>query len=374
MNLTNCKIECDVNNGFNSISYAFSLDTNEKLYQIIQRLNPESKFVDIQYINLKTGDVINKTEVPTPDIGGRINLLSPEQLQGIRDINEKRKLRGPITEDKIFIACKDNSILTISEKLSVQTATHLMKLIVCVTLKSKGILVNDKGLPLKNSEIMKVLSLSRAQTNRVLNELLHIKIILDKPNPKDKRQRIYSLNPIYHSIGKQINESFTKLFRLSLETLIKNNEIGNELGAFYKMIPYFQKQTGFLCKNPDEDIRVDKKISLIDNLKNANYRSQMVEKIKHLQQKELASYIGVEPNTMNIYASKLETLGVIKRSIMDDNIIHMIHPDFLSKQDDLDDGAYKAVISFMFEAHKGGPTRKSGRKKTKKTNRNKPQI
>lgn len=371
MLLSNCRIECVNSNAFTSVSYAYSLESNEQLYQIIQRYNPDTRFIDIQYINLKTGDIKTKTEIPTPEQGGKVKFLSPKQLQGIRDKNQKRNLRGSITKEKIFIACKEKSILKISDRLSVQTATHLMKLIVCVTLESKGILVNEKGSPLSNTEIMKILSLSRAQTSRVLKELLDIKIILSKPNPKDERKKIYSLNPIYHSIGKQINESFTKLFRLGLETLIKDNKIGNELGAFYKMIPHFHKQTSFLCKNPDDDIRVDKSISLIENLKDCEKREIMVAKIQHMQQKELANAIGVDPSTMNLFIDKLENLGVAKRSTLGESVIHMIHPDFLSKQDDLDGGAYKAVISFMFEAHKGGPTRKSGRKpqNQKKKNR-----
>lgn len=277
--------------------------------------------------------------------------------------NKRREYQNALPKNQkedVFIAYKKKQILKVIDRLTLEEATYLMKSLIHLTMKSKGILVDKNGKPLERKDLMDFWGTKNTRTTQLLKKFKELKIITELPHPKDGRQKIYSVNRKYHSVGQKINEVFAKIYRGKLKELSNNQTIGNALGALYKLIPYFHWQTFYICWNPDDDIRVDKSKMLIENLE----FEETIYGVDHMLQKEMAEVVGITPETMNRYIAIYEDLKIMKRDEQGDSVLHMIHPDFVYRQDTYNnDEDYKKFIIYQWKQHQRIRSNK-GRKNT----------
>ncbi|MCM3444736.1 hypothetical protein [Metabacillus halosaccharovorans] len=262
-----------------------------------------------------------------------------------------------------FVAFLNKKVRTIISEITIEEATHFFKLLTKITMKSKGKLVNKEGKPLSVKGIGEVMGLGERRTMTLLKRLKELKMILVKKDPKDKRRTIYFINKEFHIMGEKIKDAFTQVYQEKIEQLVQNKTIGNALGTFYKMIPYFHYQTYYFVWNPDTDIRIDLTKNLFENLD----LEETQKKLQHIVLNEFAEFISIEPETFTRHLNLLEDIKVIKRDVQGQSVLITIHPDFVFRKDyqNKDDKYYGSVIRYQFSQHQR--TRSNKGRKPKKS-------
>lgn len=259
-----------------------------------------------------------------------------------RDARVELVIKGETLEPH-FIACRRKGMLKIIDQLSIQTATHLMVLLGHLTIRSNGTLVNERGEEMNQKDIQELLGVSKRKTIDLLKELEEIKILKSVPKGRTKT---YQINKKIHSMGKDINEAFVKLYKKKLNELAKEYDLGIGLGILYKMLPYVHWQTLYICWNPDEDIRFDSSLSLVDNLD----FDETINAVDHMMQKDIATVVGVSTRTMRRYINVFVEMGILKTNGKEwESYTHQMHPDFVSRQDILNDGGFAKMLRFQFK-------------------------
>lgn len=146
---------------------------------------------------------------------------------------------------------------TIISEITIEEATYYFKLLTKITMKSKGKLVNKEGKPLSVEGISKVMGLGKRRTMALLKRYKELKMIIVQPDLKDKRRTIYLINKEFHIMGEKNTRSIYSSVSGKAGDINPRRKVGNALGTFYKMIPYFHYQTYYFVWNPDTDIRTD---------------------------------------------------------------------------------------------------------------------
>jgi DNA-binding MarR family transcriptional regulator len=286
----------------------------------------------------------------------------------------KSKRRSDYEDFKYhFIMCDNEEIKSISDKITLEEAKNLMFLLTCLTIKSDGMLVNDRGESLTTKEMEKILKISPSNRKRFLNKMGAIDLIQTKKDKNDLRKTIYFINKKFHSMKEAVKNSFTKIFKERLKEVVTDKRMGNAIGALYKIIPYIHYQTGYVCWNPDEDIREDSSKLLIDCLQD----EYTIYKIDHIVQKQLANFVvGITEQTMNIYIGIFEELSIMKREVMGNVVLHIVDPSLILRQDYIEgdnDSSYLRTVDFQFSQLKryspNGARKKSNRGRKKKENK-----
>lgn len=317
-----------------------------------------------EYENLETGKIINFDEIQYEHVLSKyaksvfMKHMKKKEEQVQKDQEEKKSKRKG---EPVWVACKTESMLDVIEKMSIQTAHELVKLLTSMTMDSKGMLVDERGVALKAGEIgTKILKISRAKASPILNELETLKII--KPVTKGK-SKFYKVDQRFHSMGEEINEAFVKLYKKSVIDLLEKYDLGAGLGVLYKILPYVHKQRLCICWNPNQDLRTDKKRTLVENI-----RRKMDLPVRYISQKDIATIVGMTPQGLNKYFRMFDKMNIMFNFGEGKEPKYIFHPDFINREDLADDGAYSVVIRSLFDDRKkpSYPKSKNKKKKTDK--------
>lgn len=313
------------------------------------------------HIDKTTGKHIHTEKILQVDEYAR-NKNSDAAFKEAQEKKRQYKSRGLKRKD-FFIAFINKKVRTIISEITIEEATYYFKLLTKITMKSKGKLVNKDGKSLSVEGISKVMGVGKRRTMSLIKRYKKLKMIIVQPDPKDKRRTIYFINKEFHIMGEKIQEAFTQVFQEKLEILIQDEKVGNALGTFYKMIPYFHYQTYYFVWNPDTDIRADFSKNIFENLE----LKETQGKLKHIVLKDFAETINLEPETFTRHLNQLEDIKVIKRDVQGQSVLITIHPDFVFRQDYQNkyDKYYGSVIRFQFSQHQRTKSNKG--RKTKKS-------
>lgn len=304
------------------------------------------KFLHI--IDKKTNQIIQTERILQSNESIR-NKNSDTAFKEFQDIEKHRKNKG-LKRKNFFVAFINKKVRSIISEITIEEATAYFKLLTKVTMRSQGKLVNSDGKPLSSKNIAKVMDVGQRRSMTLLKRFKELKMIVTEPNPKDNRSTIYIINKEFHIMGEKIKEAFTQVYQEKLELLVKNKSLGNALGTFYKMIPYFHYQTYYFVWNPDTDIRTDLTKDLFENLDSKETQN----KLNHILLKDFSKAIHVTPKTLTEHLNILEDLSAIKRDVQGNSVFITIHPDFVFRKayQNKHDKYYGSVIRYQFSQHK----------------------
>ncbi|RSD27632.1 hypothetical protein [Mesobacillus subterraneus] len=358
----------EIKSRINELFKGDKIPTQNEFNILLKEIDPK---VQLAMIDIETGAIF-KSEMHAIE-----NIYIKEAVKYFKTKKhaqeKKKKTRkgsGIKSQQPKFIACRNIEIEKIIDKIKIEDARILMYLLSCLTMESKGKVVDERGVPLSFGKIMEGLDISSTTLKGAIKRLKELGIIESKKNENNKRETHYIINRRFHSMNKSVNESFTKLIKKRLKEVVKDKRTGNAIGALYKLLTKVHYQTGYICWNPDHDIRKPGVENLMDCLDD----EYTIKAIDHMTQKEMALVVGVTPKTMNIYVGLYEELCIMKRDVMGDSVLHIVDPTFILRVDwEKDDGSslYTKVLSFQFEQHKktkNGFRKKSNRGRKKKEN------
>ena len=324
--------------------------------EVITKLTPDGQYVIIMD---KEGNILDVR----PIVGDNQYRVNKNSTKAFIEMNEKKEYvenRPETSKEKQFIAFKNNRLQKKVDKMTIEVAAAFARVLSKLTKSSKGKLVDGRGRPLSATQLHDIMKVKESQGRLLMRKFKELDLIRTEKDKKDKRLTIYIVNKDFHSMGEKINEAFTQVYKVKLQELIDNDKIGNELGTFYKMIPYFHYQTFYLAWNPNHDIITDHSKSLTENL----ILKETQEQLQVAQQNHFAELVlKILPSTFSVHLNLLEDLQVIKRDVMGDSVLIQIHPEFAYRKDfeTADDKAYRNTITFQFAMHKRNKSNK-GRK------------
>jgi hypothetical protein len=213
--------------------------------------------------DIDTGELIEIHE------GNTLKIISNKQKQVIKKSIKTKQLNEDIKDWNkelggfIFILFKyGDKVFSQLPELIQEDITKLFYLATYVDYDEILIYNNE---PMTRRTMQRLINISREKFSIFLNKLKRFNIIIQNDN-------IIMLNKDYFlkgEIEKEIKTDFTRLYIKSIRYLYENVSIRKhkQLGAYFKMIPYINRQQNTLCWNPDEHIK-NIKLMNVKELKN----------------------------------------------------------------------------------------------------------
>lgn len=184
-------------------------------------------------VNLDTGEV--KKELKEND-----RITSGKQREAY-----KRKMN--VKYEGKFVNNMDENLKRVSDKLTLSQLGLFASLFRFMDFKKKRLRHNGENLT--KTTIPQVLGLNYHTTNKQLKGLVDNKLLIVH---KEGNHNEYEINEEFVFIGKFLKKEFsTKIFTTKLTEMIEGLRL-NEIGLFYRLIPYINTERSILCYNPYE--------------------------------------------------------------------------------------------------------------------------
>ncbi|WP_010676334.1 hypothetical protein [Bacillus timonensis] len=275
------------------------------------------------FISNSTGQVLDVLE-PGDSI---IKAVERERRkQAFKQIVENIKKQNEMQKyfhQKRWIASYNNEILELTKKLNLETAGAALKATLYMNMNSNGRL-DTNGRPIKRLELHNIFAVKKSQAQNYIRILSSDEVkflVVDKAT----KPYTYYINKKYHTMGTEIKDGrhFVKIFKEKTKELLDGVKL-RHLGMLYILLPYFHFQSGYLCLNPSEDVRLDGEKSFF-----RNWIEETIKEIEHFTEEELSKVLGRDIETIVCYLKELSNAGFLMYSHSNGVFTIKIRPDIM---------------------------------------------
>lgn len=186
---------------------------------------------------------------------GVVNLSTGEVKKELRDDDQitsaaqreyyKKKIN--IRYEGKFVNNMDQNLKQIADKLTLSQLGLFASLFRFMDFKKKRLRYNGENLT--KTTISQALNLNYHTTNKQLKGLVDNELLIVH---KEGNRNEYEINDNFVFIGKFLKKEYsTKLFTTKLSEMTEGMRL-NEIGLFYRLIPYINTERYILCYNPYE--------------------------------------------------------------------------------------------------------------------------
>jgi CRP-like cAMP-binding protein len=265
---------------------------------------------------------------------GEIGYFVPETLNAsirTQEEMERAKYYANLPKKKRFhhgrnyVVSYNDAVAGIIRNLSLIEAGAMIKIMLQLRVNGdgkllKGSLVNPE--PMKKADIARVLGRSKSNTNTLIDRLVSLDLLEDRPDG-------FYVNKRFHSMGGRIaDEVFTKVYTVRAKEIIDDLKL-NEIGMLYKIIPFFHYSEYYLCVNPN----VDKVF------------------IEYIGRETLAESIRHDVGTVSKTMGRLQSVGAILVTGTRKEIRYLVHPDLMFRQTEGHETDWTNAVRKLFEDH-----------------------
>lgn len=198
-------------------------------------------------VDVETGELIEIKE------GDKLKIITQKQSETIqsiykdKELNEEMKLWNSELGGFIFVLFKYSN-----ELLKDMTQCDIVKLFYLATyVDYQGYLIYNHAF-MTRKDMQSILGLNRNNFDQFFKKMIDLGVIT-----YDKYKNI-QVNKSYFTRGNVENEilkydNHTRLYIRSIQYLYDHvpKKQHNQLGSYFKLIPYIHRQRNILCSNPD---------------------------------------------------------------------------------------------------------------------------
>lgn len=146
-----------------------------------------------------------------------------------------------------FVNSMDQNLKVVSDKLTLSQLGLFASLFRFMDFNNKKLKYNGENLT--KATISQVLKLNYHTTNKQLKALVDNELLIVN---KSGNRNEYEINDEFVFIGKFLKKDFsTKIFTIKLAEMTEGMKL-NEIGLFYRLLPYLNTSLYILCYNPYE--------------------------------------------------------------------------------------------------------------------------
>lgn len=248
-----------------------------------------------------------------------------------------------------FIGCFRDSIKDIIPHLSSTECGILITILVKMQPGKNGLLVIGKE-HMNQKDIQKHIRKGRTKTAEYLDKFVELGVLEETKNGRNSNYRI---NPQYHIMGKfpELTEEnrFIKLYKAKLEEMI-NDLTSTELGFIYKALPICHYNTFKLVHNPTARYNPTAEEGSKEASSNVD--------LEFFNRKELATYMNVNPKSINNAVNSLSKKGLIMSKTSHGVTSYQLHPHIVYPKGTLVDNYIQGICN-DFENHRKEALRRS---------------
>lgn len=248
-----------------------------------------------QFIDRATGEIYDKSEY---------YLRSRKQNEAYLEKQAKQQaiMNG---RSKNWVACYHEAIKSLTSKLSIEERGVVFLLLPYMNLRKKGELMT-RGERMNVKNIAKAVGKSEAHMKRTLPHIVESGVLYKE---REGKSIVYGISAEYHTIGKNHEGHFTKLYQQCTTTLKEEYDLTIQLaGMLYALLPYFHYHTYLLCTNPNEEDP---------------------QALDPMSDSELAELLAVDRSTINRLMNQLAKRGVVAKIGSHGVWIYRVNPDLM---------------------------------------------
>lgn len=210
----------------------------------------DDKKVIKQLVDIETGELIEIKD------GDRLKIITQKQADVIqksyknKELNKDMKLWNKELGGFIFVLFKySNEIFKHCEEI---TQSDIAKLFYIATFVDyDGCLIYNNNY-VKRKNLQQILEINRKHFDTFFNKMVDAEIITyDKNNNIMINKEYFARGNISNEVVEYINH--TRLYIRSIQYLYKHvpKAQHNQIGNYFRLIPYIHRQRNILCNNPD---------------------------------------------------------------------------------------------------------------------------
>jgi predicted transcriptional regulator len=224
-----------------------------------------------------------------------------------------------------YVVSYNDAVSEIIRDLTLIEAGAMIKIILQLRINGDGKLLKGAMTdpePMNKADIARVLGRSKSSTNALVDRLVSLELLEDKPDG-------FYVNKRFHSMGGRIaDEVFTKVYTVRAKEIVDNLKL-NEIGMLYKIIPFFHYSEYYLCVEPN----VNKAF------------------IEYIGRETLAERIGHDVGTVSKIMSRLQSVGAILVTGTRKEVRYLVHPDLMFRQVEGHETEWTKAVRKLFEDH-----------------------
>lgn len=173
------------------------------------------------------------------------------------------------------------------------------------------------------NDIASTIGKSLAQTKRLLANVIDSGVMYKE---REGKTMVYDISAEYHTIGKNHEGHFTKLYQQFTTTLKEEYDLTIQLaGMLYAILPYFHYETYLLCTNPNESDTTT---------------------LDPMSESELADLLGIDRSTVNRLMNQLAKRGIVAKIGAYNVAIYRVNPDLMYRMEKETDFTEKVRADF----------------------------
>jgi hypothetical protein len=224
-----------------------------------------------------------------------------------------------------YVVSYNEAVSEIIQDLTLIEAGAMVKIMLQLRVNGDGKLLKGSMVDpesMNKADIAKVLGRSKSNTNSLIDRLVSLELLEDRPDG-------FYVNKQFHSMGGRIaDEVFTKVYTVRAKEIVDTLKL-NEIGMLYKIIPFFHYSEYYLCVNPN----VDKAF------------------IEYIGRETLAESIGHDVGTVSKIMSRLQSVGAILVTGTRKEVRYLVHPDLMFRQIEGYESEWTNAVRKLFDDH-----------------------
>jgi hypothetical protein len=267
---------------------------------------------DIRAVNVETGE----------DLSGQYRLVNVKQAEAYAKIkrDEEARMRGRSCD---FTFSVMDALHEVTSVLTNAQCGYMLVLQGYTDYKGRIVKTDHKTL-MKPSDMAEVLGLANKRSTfyDFLSKVIDNEIMIVKDD-------IYSINQRYHFRGPMNGRMAVQAFTQNIRKAYLENK-PEDLGLFYRMLPFVNVKYNTLCHNPDERI---------------------VSEVKPLKAKELAEICGIKPATLSrrFREWSFNDRYILAKVTIGHRTQYMFNPFIIYRGKDMSDDTAKGIFDIKSE-------------------------
>lgn len=267
----------------------------------------------------------NRLGVVNLDTGELHRELKDDDRITTKEQREFYKKRVNVKYEGKFVNNMDKNLKEVSDKLTLSQLGLFASLFRFMDFKDKRL--KHDGRNLTKTTISKILGLNYHTTNKQLKGLVDSDLLIAH---KVGNHNEYEINDSFVFIGKFLKKEFsTKIFTVKFAEMTDGMKL-NEIGLFYRLIPYVNTERYVLCYNPYETD---------------------VDGINAIQTyTEIANIVGVDRSHISKLMNKIGSKYLIINVAAGKNNVFVVNPELVSRKPEK--VTLKEIIDVIKSSHK----------------------